>query len=190
MARIPELQNQELLGSLSCADVPFLPACQQTQRILQHGGRYARYPPTECVVGTVSGSYANGDPFMANMIERSKHGYPDRVHRNVILPNGMLFQLENTGRSDGTFDPLEGNEQIALDMVESGLSATFHLNKQRADTCRAEAHNPGILVEPAYYARDQFTLGPGRVDNMAVSPPTQQPSPTPKFGPTCDVDLT
>ena len=134
MSFLSDLQNYQPGGTLTCKDLPFLPACEQ-----------ARQPTSSCVVGTLSATYSNGDPFMANLVETNKHGHQDRVYRNIELPTGMTFQLRNENRSDETFDQLNGGESIPLDVIEPGLSATFHLNKQDATLCRSMSYGAGLL---------------------------------------------
>ena len=143
MSHISDLQNFTPGGQLTCQDLPFLPVCEEQARYAQ-GGRY-RHRPSDCAVGTVTGTYSNGDPFMANVIETSRHGFPDRVYRNIALPGGMMFQLRNTSRHDETYDQLNGGETLALDVIESGLTGVFNLNKQDATLCRSRSYGAGLL---------------------------------------------
>lgn len=143
MVFLQDLQNTSPNG-LTCADAPFLPGCADEVRSRQNP-RYAQ-PPTRCVVGTITGSYANGDPFMGNVVERSRRGYPDRVFRDVVLPSGITFQLRNRNRSDETFEQVSDGEQVALDLIQPGLVGTVHLHTDDANLCRSMAYHGGIVV--------------------------------------------
>ena len=128
-------------GILTCKDLPFLPVCEQREIARQRGGRFAR-PTTKCTVGTVTGTYSNGDPFMGEVVERSQQGEPSRVHRDIKLPSGMTFQMKNSARQDGTFDRISDGETLALDVVESGLVGSFNLHEDDARICRSQAYAP------------------------------------------------
>lgn len=147
MSYFGDLQNYSPADRLTCCDVPFLPVCQQVARA-DRAPRFRR-PRTTCVVGTVSGTYSNGDPFMGEVVERSRQGYPDRVYRDIRLPNGMTFQLRNAGRSDNTYDTLSGGEVLSLDVIESGLSGTVNIHTDDAQVCRSQAYSPFVPV-PSY----------------------------------------
>lgn len=146
-------------GVLTCKDVPFLPVCEQREIARQRGGRFAR-PTTKCTVGTATGTYSNGDPFMAEVIERSQQGEPSRVHRDIKLPSGITFQMRNSARHDGTFDRISDGETLALDIVESGLTADFNLHKEDAQLCRSQAYAPFVQMPLPAPSFGQPKVGP------------------------------
>ena len=104
---------------------------------------------------------------MANVQETSMSGYPDRVFRNILLPNGMVFQMRNSTRSDETFDQLQGGESLALDLIESGLVGTFNLNKQDATVCRARSYGNGYILP--YRGGGAFGAGAARYGRAPFS---------------------
>ena len=152
MTSFGELNNFSLGGDsqLTCSHMPFLPGCHAVVEAQQYGGRN---PSTSCVVGTVTGTYANGDPFMAEVIERTRTGHPERVFRDFKLPSGMVFQMRNPGRTDDTYDAFQNGDTVALDMIESGLTGTVNIHTDDANICKSRAYSGYEVVAPYYAAR-------------------------------------